>query len=131
MRGRGSVRKVGEVKMASLEWHDCMHVLNGLVVPKFVQQEVLDKLRDLSFRDDDVWIVTYPKAGTTWTQYIQGVVTAICSVLPAATAIKVKSRDQAHGRAMIKGSRWRSGHKCDQNQNKMPDVVYTLHTLKL
>ena len=70
MRGRGSVRKVGEVEMASLELHDCMHVLNGLVVPKFVQQEDLDKLKDLSLRDDDVWIVTYPKAGTTWTQYI-------------------------------------------------------------
>ena len=59
----------------------------------------------------------------------QGVVTAMCSVLPAATAIKVKSRDQAHRQAMIKGSRWRSGHKYDQNQNKMPDVVYTMHTL--
>ena len=47
-----------------------MHVLNGLVVPKFFKQEVLDKLKDLALRDDDVWIVTYPKAGTTWTQYI-------------------------------------------------------------
>ena len=53
----------------------------------------------------------------------------MCSVLPAATAIKVKSRDQAHRRATIKGSRWRSGNKYDQNQNKMPDVVYTMHTL--
>ena len=59
--------------MASLEFmelHDSMHVLNGLVVPKFVKQDVLDKLKELSLRDDDVWIVTYPKAGTTWTQYI-------------------------------------------------------------
>ena len=56
--------------MASLELHDCMHVLNGLVVPKFIKQEVLHKLKELSLRDDDVWIVTYPKAGTTWTQYI-------------------------------------------------------------
>ena len=56
--------------MASLELHDSMHVLNGLVVPKFVKQDVLDKLKELSLRDDDVWIVTYPKAGTTWTQYI-------------------------------------------------------------
>ena len=44
--------------MASLELHDCTHVLNGLVVPKFVKQEVQDKLKDLSLRDDDVWIVT-------------------------------------------------------------------------
>ena len=53
----------------------------------------------------------------------------MCSVLPAATAIKVKSRDQAHRRATIKESRWRSGHKYDQNQNKMPGVIYTMHTL--
>ena len=56
--------------MANLELHENMHVLNGLVLPKFIKQEVLDKLKDLSLRDDDVWIVTYPKAGTTWTQYI-------------------------------------------------------------
>ena len=47
----------------------CIYVLDGLVVPKFMKHEVLDKLKDLSLRDDDVWIVTYPKAGTTWTQY--------------------------------------------------------------
>ena len=58
------------VKMANLELQDPMHVLNGLVVPKIVKQEALDKLKELSLRDDDVWIVTYPKAGTTWTQYI-------------------------------------------------------------
>ena len=62
--------------MANSKLHDYMHVLNGLVVPKFIKQEVLDKLKDLSLRDDDVWIVTYPKAGTTWTQYI------ICSPHP-------------------------------------------------
>ena len=56
--------------MASLKLHDAMHVLDGLVVPKFVKQETLDKLKGLRLRDDDVWIVTYPKAGTTWTQYI-------------------------------------------------------------
>ena len=49
---------------------------------------------------------------------MQGVVTAMCPVLPPATAIKVKSRDQAHRRATIKGSRWRSRRKYDQNQNK-------------
>ena len=47
-----------------------MHLFNGLVVPDFIQQETFDKIKDLPLRSDDVWIVTYPKAGTTWTQQI-------------------------------------------------------------
>ncbi|XP_068158258.1 luciferin sulfotransferase [Drosophila tropicalis] len=30
--------------------------------------DFLDKVHDLNVRDDDVWIVTYPKCGTTWMQ---------------------------------------------------------------
>ena len=56
--------------MANSKLQDVMHVLDGLVLPKFVEQETLDKLMDLTLHDDDVWIVSYPKAGTTWTQYI-------------------------------------------------------------
>ena len=56
--------------MAGLKLHSKMHILNGLVVPKFIEQKNLDKLNDLRLRDDDVWIVSYPKAGTTWMQYI-------------------------------------------------------------
>jgi hypothetical protein len=47
-----------------------MYLLNGLVVPRFIKQDTLDKLKGLTLRDDDVWIASYPKAGTTWTQYI-------------------------------------------------------------
>jgi hypothetical protein len=54
----------------NLELLGKVHIVNGLVVPKIVKQEVIDKLKDLPLRGDDVWIVTYPKAGTTWTQYI-------------------------------------------------------------
>ena len=56
--------------MASLKLPIKMHVLDGLVVPNFILQENLDKLKQLNLRDDDVWVVSYPKAGTTWTQYI-------------------------------------------------------------
>ena len=56
--------------MANLELHSKMYLLNGLVVPRFIKQETLDKLKSLALRDDDVWIASYPKAGTTWTQYI-------------------------------------------------------------
>ena len=56
--------------MANLKLHSKLHILDGLVVPDFVLQENLDKLKQLKLRDDDVWVVSYPKAGTTWTQYI-------------------------------------------------------------
>ena len=47
------------------------HVLdNGIQVPKFVTQEEVDKLKDVELYPDDVWVVTYPKCGTTWTQQI-------------------------------------------------------------
>ena len=46
------------------------HTVNGLQVPKFVLQEEVDKLKSFKLYPDDVWIVTYPKCGTTWTQQI-------------------------------------------------------------
>ena len=49
---------------------DPYHVINGLQVPKLVTQEALDKLKTFKLYPEDVWIVTYPKSGTTWTQQI-------------------------------------------------------------
>ena len=44
------------VEMANLELHDTMYVVDGLVLPKFIEQEDMDKLKDLSLRDDDAWM---------------------------------------------------------------------------
>ena len=45
-------------------------IVQGIAVPKLVLQEELDKLNDFQLYPDDVWVVTYPKCGTTWTQQI-------------------------------------------------------------
>ena len=45
----------------------------------------------------------------------QGVVTAICPIHPSATAIKVKSRDQAYKIGAIKGSGWLFGSQIGSN----------------
>lgn len=69
--------------------------------------------------------VFYPTLGMHTSQ---GVVTAICPVLPLVTAIKTKLKDQAHRQATTKGSRWWLGHKYDQIQSKIEhyEKIYIL-----
>ena len=43
-----------------------VHHLNGFPVPFFVTQHRLDSLKEMDLFPDDIWVVTYPKCGTTW-----------------------------------------------------------------
>ena len=46
-------------------------IVNGMPVSRIVTQEQVDRVASsFKIRPDDVWVVTYPKAGTTWTQHI-------------------------------------------------------------
>ena len=42
----------------------------GLLVPPFVSEEWMEELNSFKLCPEDVWVVSYPKSGTTWTQQI-------------------------------------------------------------
>ena len=42
----------------------------GILVPPFVTEEWMEELKSFELRSDDVWVISYPKSGTTWVQHI-------------------------------------------------------------
>lgn len=47
-----------------------LKTFKGLLVPPFVSEEWMEELNSFELRPDDVWVVSYPKSGTTWVQQI-------------------------------------------------------------
>merc|ERR1719430_1813010 len=47
--------------------NDLIRYDNGMVMPRSFTK-IADKIYNFTLREDDIWIVTYPKTGTTWTQ---------------------------------------------------------------
>ena len=48
--------------------NDLVRYENGFVMPRYFAENLEKKIYNFELRDDDIWIVTYPKCGTTWTQ---------------------------------------------------------------
>ena len=41
---------------------------NGFMMPRMFAEKDQERIYNFELREDDIWIVTYPKCGTTWTQ---------------------------------------------------------------
>jgi len=44
----------------------CMKFCNTVLPPK--HEQFLEQIRNLTIYEDDIWVISYPKCGTTWTQ---------------------------------------------------------------
>lgn len=40
----------------------------GVLLPRQFALDLEHRIRELELREEDIWIVTYPKCGTHWTQ---------------------------------------------------------------
>ncbi|CAG9801240.1 unnamed protein product [Chironomus riparius] len=57
---------------------------------KFVNQD-LERIKNMDIFEDDIWVVTYPKCGTTWTQEM---IWMIGSNIDYATSLSVQLNDR-------------------------------------
>eukprot|EP00057_Strongylocentrotus_purpuratus_P019961 XP_011674435.1 PREDICTED: sulfotransferase family cytosolic 2B member 1-like [Strongylocentrotus purpuratus] len=50
------------------------HEYRGIKYPNNVLDSSIDRIKTFQVREDDIWIVTYPKAGTHWMMEIVGLI---------------------------------------------------------
>ncbi|XP_070543017.1 sulfotransferase 1B1-like [Ptychodera flava] len=62
------------------------HFYKGTRMPALAPASTLDAVGVMEVRDDDIWVVSYPKAGTTWGQEVTSV------IMEGGDLAKVKSK---------------------------------------
>merc|ERR1712071_218459 len=60
-----------------------------VLTPKFAESASV--FRNFPTRSDDVWVVTFPKCGTTWTQEMVWMITHNCDVEAAKEKLQIRS----------------------------------------
>ena len=61
----------GGASVSTMASPPVLPIVNGMAVSYCITQEQVDRIASsFKIRPDDVWVVTYPKAGTTWGQQI-------------------------------------------------------------
>ncbi|XP_071943776.1 sulfotransferase 1C2-like [Antedon mediterranea] len=66
----------GDFSAKDHDWeNDCVTwEKDGMLMSKWMREDNLDAIKDFEVHDDDIWVVTYPKSGTTWMQVIMSLV---------------------------------------------------------
>lgn len=63
-------KAAAQVAKQGATWHDMYRDFDGVYCNKFFSDESLRSALSYKPRDDDVFLVSYPKCGTTWMQHI-------------------------------------------------------------
>ncbi|XP_033118151.1 sulfotransferase 1C4-like isoform X2 [Anneissia japonica] len=58
-------------------------IVDGVRHPWVTTDEILEAMKTFEVRTDDIWVITYPKAGTTWMQEIVSILYHGCDIQKA------------------------------------------------